>query len=151
MRDAILHVKFHPLGKCDNPVELCRIPSNCHHHFPQLNGDPLPFRGFSSLRNPNTLVIYREIKPELIQRYSVMPHPVFLELEHLEEFKRKSCSGVFVSFRQKKWDPTKISNGEPRLVNEVVVDRGRVLVRIRVILAEIQREILNAVSLEWME
>jgi hypothetical protein len=55
-----------------------------------------------------------------------MSHPVFLVLEHLEEFKRKLHSGVLISFRQKMWDPTKISNGEPKLVREVVVDRGRV-------------------------
>jgi hypothetical protein len=38
------------------------------------------------------------------------------------------CSGVLVSFRQKMSDPTKISNGEPKLVREVVIDRGRVSV-----------------------
>jgi hypothetical protein len=54
-----------------------------------------------------------------------MLHPVFLVLEHLEEFKWKLCSGVLVSFRQKMWDPTKILNGEPKLVRDVVVDRGR--------------------------
>jgi hypothetical protein len=55
-----------------------------------------------------------------------MPRPVFLVLEHLEEFKWKLCSGVLVGFRQKMWDSTKISNGEPKLVREVVVDRERV-------------------------
>jgi hypothetical protein len=39
MRDEVIHVKFHSLGKCDNPVEPCRISDNCRHHFFRLNGD----------------------------------------------------------------------------------------------------------------
>jgi hypothetical protein len=33
---------------------------------------------------------------------------------------------VLVSFQEKTWDPMKISNGEPKLVREVVIDTGRV-------------------------
>jgi hypothetical protein len=87
MRDVIVYVKFHSLGKCDNPGEPCRIPDNYHHPFSQLNGDSLPLRGFSSLRKPDPLVICSEIKPGLIEWYNIMPSPVFLGLEHLEEFK----------------------------------------------------------------
>jgi hypothetical protein len=38
------------------------------------------------------------------------------------------CSALLVSFREKMWDLTEISNSEPKLVREVVADRGRVQV-----------------------
>jgi hypothetical protein len=59
MRDVIVRVKFHSLTKYDNPVELCRIPDSCHHYFSRLDGDPLPLRGFGSLKKPGPLVICR--------------------------------------------------------------------------------------------
>jgi hypothetical protein len=126
MRDVIVRVNFYSLGKCDNPGESCRIPDNCHHYFARLNGDPLPLLGFSSLRRPDPLVICREMEPGLTQCYLVMLRPVFLLLKDLEEFKEKFCSAGLVSFRQKMWDPTKISKGKPKFVLEVVIDRGKV-------------------------
>jgi hypothetical protein len=33
MRDVVVRVKFHSLGKCDSQVESCRISDNCHHHL----------------------------------------------------------------------------------------------------------------------
>jgi hypothetical protein len=66
MRDVIVRVTFHSLGKCENPVEPCRIPGGCHHHFSRLNGGPLPLRGFSSLRKPDPLVTCREIESGLV-------------------------------------------------------------------------------------
>jgi hypothetical protein len=43
MRNVIVRVKFHSLGKCDNPVETRTIRGDCHHHFSRLNCDSLPF------------------------------------------------------------------------------------------------------------
>jgi hypothetical protein len=40
----------------------------------------------------------------------------------------KIVLGCGCQLRQKIWDPTKIANGEPKLVREVVVDCGSVYV-----------------------
>jgi hypothetical protein len=87
MRNVMTRVKFHSLGKCDNPIEPCRIPDNCHDHFSRLNGDSLLLRGFDSLGKPDPLMIYRNIESGFISCYNVIPRPVFLMLGHLEEFK----------------------------------------------------------------
>jgi hypothetical protein len=63
MKDIIVCVKCHSLGKCNNPVGPCRIPDNCHHRFSQLNSAVLPLRGFTSLRKPDLLGICREMEP----------------------------------------------------------------------------------------
>jgi hypothetical protein len=91
MRDVMVGVKFHSLGKGDNPVEPCRIPNNCHHHFSRLDGDPLS----PGLQFPQEARSARDLSSNRIRTHLILQYHVTLCLFGAGASRRVQIKVVF--------------------------------------------------------